>query len=316
MRNTKMQLIRDIKKSAALPSALVIGNFDGLHLGHQAIIRQLVSRAKAENLIPSVMTFHPHPRATLHKAPFYRLSTFTEKLLLLKQWGIVQVFCLRFNENFANLSAEDFISQYLVAHCQVRTLLVGEDFRFGYQRQGHFGLLEKAGTQYNFTVEAVNLQEIAGQKISSSRIREALLKGQLQEVKALLGRHYSFHAKVIRGAAQGRLLGFPTANLKMPRLKVPLKGVFICDVKVENKNYQAVTNVGTRPTVEGKNTLTEVHLLDFKGDLYGKRLEVTFLEKMRNEMKFASLDALKEQIAKDVESATAYFERRKIFEPV
>ncbi len=303
-----MQLIRDVPTKKMKPCVAAIGNFDGLHLGHQEIIHRVVAKAQSLQLTPTVITFEPAPRVFLRpQEPLYRLTTLAEKLRILKAWGIEQVVCLRFNASLAQLSAEHFISIYLADYLQIRYLMVGEDFRFGFKRMGTVALLEQAAKQFGFTVEPFALKQCAAQKISSTAIRQALQQGNFPLVKSLLGRDYALSVTVIKGRQLGRELGFPTANFFLHPKKVPFKGVFITRVEVEGKIYQGVANVGTRPTVDGQNQIGEVHLFDFTGDLYAKSLTVTFVQKIRDEAKFANIGQLQQQIEKDVHTAKLHF---------
>jgi len=302
-----MQLIRDVPSLKIKPCVATIGNFDGLHCGHQAILSKVTQIANALNLSPTVITFEPSPRIFFNQSePFFRLTTLKEKLKLLKKCGISQVICLRFNAALAKVSPEQFIAKYLVHYLQVRHLIVGEDFRFGFKQAGDVTMLENATKQFPFTVEPMVLKEKDAQKVSSTAIRQLLQQGECIKAKVLLGHYYALEGVVIKGRQQGRKLGFATANMRFPKNKVPLKGVFVTQVEVEGKQYAAVSNVGTRPTVDGKTFLIESHLFNFTGNLYDKVLKVFFLQKIRDEMRFDSLEALRQQIENDVEFAQCY----------
>ncbi|WP_160154513.1 bifunctional riboflavin kinase/FAD synthetase [Microbulbifer sp. ALW1] len=298
-----------------------IGSFDGVHLGHQAIISQLRARA-AERKLPSVaIIFEPQPHEYFsgEKAPA-RLMRFKEKVLALFDAGVDRVLCLQFNERLRSLGAEAFIQQVLVDGLGVRHLVVGDDFRFGCDRSGDYRLLQKAGADAGFTVEDTATLEIAGERVSSTRIREALQNADFALAEQLLGKPYRITGLVARGRALGRQLGAPTANVRLHRYRSPLVGVYTVTAKRTDGSPMSgscmevagVANVGFRPTVEGEGAkpLLEVHLFDFSGDLYGREIAVTFCHKLRDEEKFESLEILKQKIAEDIENAKAWFAHR------
>lgn len=297
-----MQVLRHIPNSLQQPCALAIGNFDGMHLGHQALLEKLKETAHASDLEAAVMTFEPHPRElfTPENAPA-RLCSMREKLEHFAQAGVARVYVCRFNQQFAKVTAEIFMRDILQRSINSQTVLVGEDFRFGAKRAGSVSDFVAAG------LKLVSLPQVdlAGLRVSSTRVRSALADGRLEEAKLLLGRAYSISGKVVHGAKRGRQMGFPTANVHMRHERPALKGVYA--VKLDGLN--AVANLGLRPTIAGVPKLSlEVHVLDFKEDLYGKHVHVEFLHKIRNEMKFDGLDALKTQIANDVTFARSFFE--------
>ena len=281
--------------------ALAIGNFDGMHLGHQALLARLVEVAKAKKLTPAVMTFEPHPREffTPLNAPS-RLCNLREKLEYFIAAGVEKTFICAFNQRFSAISAQSFMDDILRKQMQVYTILVGEDFRFGAKRMG---------TVDDFRLNRFELIDFApvnfaNERISSTRVRDALSYGNLQLANELLGRHYSISGKVVHGAKRGRELGFPTANIHIKHERPALTGVYA--VKLDGLN--AVANLGVRPTIAGIPKLSlEVHILDFNEDLYGRHVHVEFLHKIRDEMKFSGLDALKAQITHDVVAARVFF---------
>ena len=311
-----MQVFRHFPKpnpttKQSAPIALAIGNFDGVHLGHQALLKQLTEVAREKNLSSAVMTFEPHPREFFspENAPA-RLTTLREKLELFDALGITQVFVCLFNGRFAQVSAQDFMQKILIESLNVKAILVGEDFRFGAKRAGTLDDIKAAGFDL-IHFPQVNLD---AERVSSTRVRNALASGDLYLAKALLGRPYSFSGKVVHGAKRGRQLGFPTANIHMRHERPALTGVYAVKLNIDIANGQpplslsSVANLGVRPTIAGiPKLLLEVHAIDFNGDLYGQHVHVQFLHKLRDEMKFDGLDALKAQIGHDVEQAKIYF---------
>lgn len=288
---------------------LTIGNFDGVHLGHQALLRQLKREGLRLGLPTMVMIFEPQPLEMFapEQAPA-RLTRLRDKCKYLAQAGIDYLLCVKFDTTFATNSAETFISRLLVDKLGVKFLMVGDDFRFGAQRQGDFALLQAAGEKQGFAVANTESFCESGKRISSTMIRHALRDDNLTLVESLLGRPYSICGRVVHGDALGRTIGFPTANLPMKRLVTPVKGVYAVEVLgLGDKPLPGVANIGTRPTVSGVRQQLEVHLLDVDMDLYGRHLDVVIREKIRSEQRFASLDALKQQIENDVVAARKYF---------
>ncbi len=295
-----MQVFRHLPALPCPPLAIAIGNFDGMHLGHQTLLKGLLDAASRTDKMPAVMTFEPHPREffTPHSAP-PRLTTLREKLEWLDAAGIEKVFVCAFNQRFAAITALEFM-HLLRERLNANTVLVGEDFRFGAKRIGTVEDFKTNG------FDLISLPQVTqdGVRVSSTRVREALATGDLSLAERLLGRHYSISGKVVHGAKRGRELGFPTANIHMRHERPALTGVYA--VKLQGLN--AVANLGVRPTIEGiPKLLLEVHVLDFDGNLYGKHVHVEFLRKIRDEQKFESLDALKARIAKDIEVARDFF---------
>ena len=306
-----MQLIRGRSKvSQCLSSCvLTIGNFDGVHLGHQAILRHLRQKADELNLPMAVMLFEPQPREYFlgDKAPA-RLMRLRDKLHYLKQAGVDVVIIAKFDRTFADLPAQQFIKDWLVRKLNVKFLSIGDDFKFGANRQGNFALLQQAGEQFGFVVEDSRSFCLDELRISSTAIREALANDDLTLAEKLLGRPYRILGRVIHGNELGRTIGFPTANIRLHRQVNPVKGVYAVKVRLKSGAFfNGVANIGTRPTINGVNQLLEAHLFDFQGDLYGQWLDVELCHKIRNEMKFPSFDDLKAQIAQDVETAKNVF---------
>lgn len=299
-----MQVSRHIPVTLQAPCALAIGNFDGMHLGHQALLQKLMQTAQKLNLKPALMTFEPHPREFFAPASAPpRLCSLREKLEFFADAGVERVYVCAFNRHFAKITAEDFMRRILREAINARAVLVGEDFRFGAKRAGSI----ENFVQQQFNLISLPQVDAGGARVSSTRVREALAAGRLNEAAQLLGRSYSISGKVVHGAKRGRQLGFPTANVHMRHERPALTGVYA--VKLDG--LHAVANLGVRPTITGVPKLTlEVHVLDYSGDLYDKHVHVQFLHKIRDEMKFNGLDALKVQIAKDVEVARSFFINR------
>jgi len=297
-----MQIFRHIPTMLQSPCALTIGNFDGMHLGHQALLRQLTETAQKLNISSAVMTFEPHPREFFapESAP-PRLSAMREKLEYFAEAGIEKTYICRFNRRFAGLTPQEFMQTILRNSLNANSILVGEDFRFGAMRAG--SILDFIEAKFNL----INLPQIDlnAVRVSSTRVRNALASGNLQMAQLLLNRPYSISGKVIHGAKRGRQLGFPTANVHMRHERPALTGVYA--VKLDGLN--SVANLGVRPTIAGISKLMlEVHVIDFNENLYDKHVHVEFFHKIRDEMKFDDLDALKAQITKDVVVAKSYFE--------
>lgn len=286
-----------------------IGNFDGVHLGHQAVLKQLATKAKVLQLPTVVIIFEPQPQEFFAKAPPPpRLTRLREKLMAMRRYGVDKVFCLHFNKKLASLPADDFIQEILVDGLGVKHLVVGDDFRFGQKRQGNFTMLQQVGKQKGFTVESQHTFILGNERVSSTRVRQALMQGDLNTARQLLGRPYSMFGRVRHGQKMGRTIGFPTANIYLHRQVSPLNGVFAVTLHgVTEKPLAGVANLGTRPTVDGERFLLEVHLFDFDKSIYGHYVEVEFVRKIRDERHFASFDALKAQIKNDVKSAKAVF---------
>jgi riboflavin kinase/FMN adenylyltransferase len=286
-----------------------LGSFDGVHLGHQAILQQLVRLAKQTQLPSLVIIFEPQPQEFFQgdKAPA-RLMRLREKIQALLAAGVDRVLCLSFNDYLRSLSAMDFIEQVLIQGVDIKHLVIGDDFRFGCDRRGDFALLKQVGDQKGFSVTDTVTLNIEGERVSSTRVRQCLEAGDFAAAEKLLGKLYSISGRVVYGQQLGRQLGVPTANVHLRRYKSPLQGVFAVTAQVEGKMIQGVANIGVRPTVNGdKKLLLEVHLFDFSQKIYGKMIEVIFHKKLRSEKKFASLDELQTQLKKDIDEAKAFF---------
>ncbi|HZP91897.1 MAG TPA: bifunctional riboflavin kinase/FAD synthetase [Burkholderiales bacterium] len=307
-----MQVFRGVPQRADRPLALTIGNFDGVHLGHRAMLASLGDAAHARGLPAALLTFEPQPQEFFapDQAPA-RLTSLREKLELLAQCAVQRVYVARFDYRFAQLSAEAFVADVLARGLDARWLLVGDDFRFGARRSGDFGLLQRLAPRFGFEVHAMHSVAIDGMRVSSTAVRACLDAGDLEQAHRLLGRRYSITGRVVRGDNLGEKLGYPTANVRLNRLRAPLTGIFVVEVGgVGPHPHPGVASLGLRPTVkEGGQPTLEVHLLDFDGRIYGRRITVRFLTKLRDEAKFATVDELVAQIGRDVEAARRYFDR-------
>jgi len=275
--------------------AATIGNFDGVHVGHAHILEKLVSVAKERKLLAAVMIFEPQPLEyfSADSAP-PRISTLREKLERFREIGVDAVFVIPFDSEFSSLSADAFIDRYLVELLPVEWLLVGDDFRFGKGRAGDFRVLRERGQEQGFEVEATDSITVAGVRVSSSVIREALKSGDFQKSQEFLGRSYNITARVVRGNALGRTFGFPTANLGLKNLSSPLSGIYLVRVVGDEIDERyGLASIGSRPTIELNGSIkVEIFILDFDGDLYGKKITVTVLSKLRDEKQFASVDEM------------------------
>ncbi|MBS0544441.1 MAG: bifunctional riboflavin kinase/FAD synthetase [Proteobacteria bacterium] len=304
-----MQVVRGIPVQADEAAVLTIGNFDGVHRGHQALLKLLTEKARAMGLPAVVLTFEPHPREYFapSDAPA-RLASLREKLLLLEASGVDRVHVCRFNAAFAAQPAHGFIDDILVRGLAVRHLFIGDDFCFGARRQGNFAMLQSAGHAHGFGVESMTTLSVEGERVSSSAVRDALSEGDLAHAARLLGRAYSIAGRVVHGDKLGRQLGFPTANVQLKHRRPALSGVFAVSVEgLGEQRVGGVANIGVRPTATDiPRPRLEVHLFDWQQECYGAHLRVHFLHKLRNEQKFDSLDALKTQIHRDADAARAW----------
>ena len=287
--------------------ALTIGNFDGVHRGHRALIERMSAKARELSLTSCILTFEPHPREFFApQAAPARLTRLRDKLALLARTGVERVHVARFDARFAALSAQRFIDEVLVRGLDTRWLLVGRDFRFGERRAGDYATLEAAAARHGFALESMPDVQFDGVRVSSSAVRTALKAGNLREAEQLLGHPYKISGRVAHGAKLGRSLGFPTANIMLRRAP-PLSGVFV----VEAEGFgPGVASLGLRPTVNPVPVpLLEVHFFDCARELYGEHLRVRFLEKLRDEEKFDGVEALKKAMARDAQRARDYFAR-------
>lgn len=289
-----------------------IGNFDGLHLGHQHIIEKMKKDALKNKWQTLVIFTEPHAKEFFaealgteeEKPP--RLFHWSEKVRRLEELSVDFSFFLNFNNQLRNMTPEAFINTVL-SRLSIKKMVIGDDFRFGANREGDFNFLKDWGRENNILIEKTETFSLDGNRVSSTRIRDALVKDNFKEAKKLLGRPYTFSGKVVYGQQLGTQLGVPTANLWLPKNKLPFAGVYIVKVEAEGENYGGIANMGIRPTVGGQNPVLEVHILNFSQNLYGKKITVEFLQKVRDEQKFDGLEALKDQIFKDISTAEQYF---------
>ena len=291
---------------------LTIGNFDGVHRGHQHVIAKLCEQAAERNLPSALMTFEPQPREFFAGTQLpARLTRFREKVCLLRQTGLQRLLCLPFNTKLSNVAAQWFAEDLIPKRLGASHVVVGDDFRFGRGREGDFQMLVDAGAEMGYTVSQMDTLQAGADRISSTLVRESLSKGDFAYAQTLLGHEYFIMGRVVFGRQLGRQLGVPTANIRLQRYRAALEGVYCVTVSGVSDDptalHHGVANIGVRPTVDGKEPLLEVHLLNYSGDLYGRLLSVTFKHKLRAEQAFGSLDALQVQLDTDIREAHAYF---------
>ncbi len=311
MRFGKLTFVQNLKSLTAGSggSAVSIGSFDGVHLGHQAVLTELIQQAKSNGLFSVAMTFEPQPREYFNelRAPA-RLMRLREKVEVLSSLGIDQIVCLKFNKVLRALSAQDFIIRVLVEGLRVKHLIVGDDFRFGCDRSGDFSMLCEYGKANGFSVKNTDTFESQGERISSTLVRRIINEGDFPRAAELLGRPFEIKGRVMHGKKLGRKLGFPTANININRLRAPLSGVYAVLVKTESEIFEGAANVGIRPTIgDLERPLLEVHIFNFDRDIYGSFLRVEFLHKIRDELKFDDLGRLATRIQKDMDQIQKWF---------
>jgi riboflavin kinase / FMN adenylyltransferase len=294
------------------PTILTFGVFDGLHLAHQAIMNRVIERARAERSPATVVTFDPHPRAVLHPASAPPLlHTFDQKMEGMERLGIDQVVVLNFTPELASMSAEDFLRQIIFGRLEAKAVYLGQGFAFGYKRQGNFALLKSVAEKLNRRAEEVSEILLRGQRVSSTAVRNLLREGHINLARRMLGRPYGVESRVIEGHKVGKeKLHYATANLKPHNAVIPANGVYITLTLIEGEWRRSITNVGVRPTFGGDSEVTvETHVMNFDQELYGEKIRVRFLHRLRGEKKFESLDALKAQIDRDYNRAVKFFDR-------
>ena len=302
-----MQLIRGLQNLKEQPGCvLTIGNFDGIHAGHQKIIKSLVTRAKSLGL-PSIVISFSVPPESFFGRPKARLSSFRDKHLFLESLGVEKHLLIRFNKDFSQMSARSFVEDFLLAKLKMRCCFIGDDFRFGKDRQGDYSMLENMAKNSGFVAQKVNRVNVNGQRVSSSEIRRLLRLGEFKMAEELLGRPFAIGGRIMHGEKRGRAIGFPTINVSIGRKLSPVLGVFAVLIELNKKTYQGVCNVGKRPTIGGEKTLLEVNIFDFDKNVYGEHAKVLFKYRIREEMKFESIEQLQGQIAIDANIAKRYF---------
>ncbi|MBN1381171.1 MAG: bifunctional riboflavin kinase/FAD synthetase [Deltaproteobacteria bacterium] len=284
---------------------VTIGNFDGIHVGHQQIMKKMVAEAHRENRKAMVMTFDPHPKMVLHPdiQPFYLITTLEEKMSILEKLGMDGVVLFPFNREFAKITAEFFVKDMLWDKLQIKKIFIGHNYRFGNDKRGNDEYLKEFGRRLGFEVEVFDAVTVNGFVVSSTRTRDAILQGDVKEAARLLDRPYNLQGTVISGHRRGVGLGFPTANIKPDKELLPPRGVYAVKAEVNDQTYQGVLNIGYNPTFEDKKLSVELHILDFDEDIYGQPVNVLFIDRIRDEVKFAGPDALIAQIRQDVSRA-------------
>ena len=288
------------------PTVLTIGTFDGVHLGHQKIVERVVTTARQEGLLATVFTFFPHPRMVVqHDKGLKLIHTLEEKKQLLQQLGVDLLVVQPFNEAFAQLTAEEFVSTILVEHLNVKKVIIGYDHRFGRNRTANIDDMRLFGKKYGFAVEEISVQEVDEVSVSSTKIREALNKGDVNTAEHYLGTPYSLTGRVVHGLKLGRTLGYPTANIQVTEeyKLIPKDGVYAVYSYIDGRKVYGMMSIGKNPTIEGKGASIEVYFFDFNGDLYDQKLTIEFVQYLREEQKFATIDLLKKQLQDDETAA-------------
>jgi len=308
-----MNIFRDLNQSAIeTPTVLTFGVFDGLHLAHQMIMRRVVNRARELNVPATVVTFDPHPRAFLHPSTAPPLlQTFEQKMDGMERLGISQTIVLNFTEELSNMSAEDFLTQIIFGRLDAQEVYLGQGFAFGHNREGRFELLNQVANRLGRIAEDVPEVLVHSHRVSSTMIRRLLVAGRINLARRMLGRPYGIESRVIEGRKIGKVqLRYATANLKPHNTVIPANGVYITLTFVEGEWRQSITNIGNKPTIGGDPEVTvETHVMDFDRELYGEKIRVRFLHRLRGEKKFESIDALRSQIDIDYGRAVRYFQR-------
>lgn len=306
-----MQIISDVRTTETrFPNVvLTIGSFDGVHLGHQCILKEIVELAEEHEGTPAVLTMHPHPREFFSPSHAPNLLTSNEKKFqLFDAFGVGVTYILPFDRETANIEAEAFIREILCRRCQMSSVLVGYDCRFGKDAKGDYELLKRMGVELGYEVRQISALVIEAERVSSTLIRERVLQGDLEGVEALLGRKYSLVGVVVTGRGRGAEIGFPTANIKPHHNAVPAQGVYIAEALINGSRRPAAVNIGVAPTIRQEDLTIEAHILDYSEDLVGSEIEIVFHKRIRSEKKFSSIDELVKQITKDVAETRDYFE--------
>jgi len=295
--------------SYSRPSAVAIGNFDGIHLGHQKILKFLEKKAREHDLLSLVLTFSPHPEKVLGESRISTIQTFDQRLREIDKFNIQAVLAIPFDKKFSSLSAHDFIQKIVSETLKAEVVIVGENFRFGKNRKGDNSLLRRLSSQFRFQVHSIPSVILNGEIVSSSLVRRFLQEGRVEKAQKMLGRNYEIEGTVIKGHSRGKSLGFPTANIKTENEIIP-QGVFISQTRIGLKTFSSMTNVGSQPTFKQKGMHIESYIIDFEEELYGKPIALGFLKKIRDEIKFRSPADLIRQIEKDLATTKKFFKGR------
>jgi len=298
-----MKIFNNIQSySSEKESILTIGTFDGVHIGHNKILTKLVEESKKNNLSSLIMTFFPHPRMVLQKSQEIKMiDTIDEKIHLFEKTGVDNLIIQPFDENFSKIRAKEFVEEILVKKLKIKYIIIGYDHRFGKDREASVDDLKKFGLNYKFTVEEIAAQEIHSIAISSTKIRNAILKGEIKKCNEYLGRNFMLTGEVVHGDGLGKKINFPTANIEIPETYkiIPKNGVYLVKAIINSEIYFGMMNIGVRPTIGGKNKSLEIHFFNFKDNIYNKTISVEIICKIRDEEEFSSIDELKIQLKKD-----------------
>lgn len=309
MKISGLKISESLSLSSNEKTVVTIGTFDGVHIGHQKIVSQLIQTAKLEGLKSVILTFFPHPRMVLQKdANIKLINTVDERYDILRSLGIDYLFIKKFTKEFSRMSAENFVKDILIDELQAKKVIIGYDHRFGRNRNADIEDLKKFGLKYHFEVEEIPAQDIEAVSVSSTKIRKALNEGRIQKANAYLGYHYFITGTVVKGKGLGKELGFPTANINVPEdyKLIPKQGSYIVRSNIGGKTIFGMMNIGFNPTVNGKHQSVEVHFFDFHDSIYNAQLKIELLERLRDEKKFDSIDQLKQQLQKDQITATQF----------
>jgi len=303
-----MEVISGLKVPSSLSknTIITIGNFDGVHLGHKKILQFLIREAQQYDLFSLVLTFSPHPDIILGKGKVKMIQTLDQRLKAIEKFGIQAVLITSFDKEFSNLSSEEFIQKVMVNALNAEEVVIGEGFQFGKNREGNINTLRALGAHLNFRVHEIPKVIKDGRTVSSSLIRRLLQEGKIEEANILLGRYYEIEGKVIKGKDRGKVIGFPTANIKTENEIIPM-GVYVSQVVIDSRTYPSLTNAGCRPTFGREDMQVESYIIDFDRKLYGQEIAVRLIKKIRDEIKFKSPEELSLQIRKDLKQAEAYF---------
>ncbi|MCF6166922.1 bifunctional riboflavin kinase/FAD synthetase [Lutibacter sp.] len=305
-----MEIFNDLSTYKSTKKTFVtIGTFDGVHIGHQKVLKNLVKNAKINNAAPLLLTFFPHPRMVLEKDKEIKLiNTIDERISLLKKTGLKFLIIQKFTKEYANKTALNFVKNILVDKLNISKLIIGYDHQFGKNREGDFSQLQEYGQQFNFTVEEISQLNIDSIAVSSTKIRKAIEEGEIEKANNYLGYHFMITGEVVKGRNLGEKIGFPTANLNVSETYklIPKTGAYIVKSEIENNTIFGMMNIGYRPTVSGKHQTIEIHFFDFNKDLYHKTIQVDVLKFLRNEQKFDSVEKLKNQLQKDKQKSLKY----------